>query len=118
MGLSALTDPLPSYLSEPADPFFHGATIIGQFRRRPFFCVRCARREGPTLHRDGVLLVIGGRYFAVDFSCFEKLDLLYRNETLTEGRARRVLPFVRFRAGAVEDVPPQANGTAPPTSAP
>ena len=113
-----LTDPLPRSLVEPADPFFHNATVVGQFRRRPFFCVRCARREGPTLHRDGVLLVIGGRYFAVDFSCFEKLELPYRGETLSEGRARRVLPFVRFRIGAVEDGPPPANGPAPPTSAP
>ncbi|GIW05458.1 MAG: hypothetical protein KatS3mg060_0263 [Dehalococcoidia bacterium] len=112
-----LTDPLPSYLVEPADPFFHDAKIVGQFRRRPFFCVRCARREGPTLHRDGVLLIIGGRYFAVDFSCFEKLDLPFRGELLNEGRARRMLPFVRFRTGAVEDATTAA-ADPPATTAP
>ncbi|MCS6801568.1 MAG: hypothetical protein RMM58_10680 [Chloroflexota bacterium] len=95
------SEPCPSYLAEPTDPFFHPATVVGQFRRRPFFCVRCARREGPVLHRDGVLLIIGGRYFAVDFACFEKLELPFRGEVLSEHRARRVLPFVRFRTGAV-----------------
>lgn len=107
-----LTDPLPSFLAEPADPFFHGATVVGQFRRRSFFCVRCARREGPTLHRDGVLLIVGGRYLAVDFACLEKLEIPFRGETLTEHRARRALPFVRFRTGLV------AEGEAAPPGTP
>ncbi|MFN8533100.1 MAG: hypothetical protein U0556_06105 [Dehalococcoidia bacterium] len=109
------SDPTPAYLVEPADPFFLEATVVGQFRRQPFFCVRCSRREGPALHRDGALLLVGGRYFAVDFGCLAKLELISHGEVLTEGRARRVLPFVRFRMGpAMEPAAPSNE----PTSAP
>ncbi len=92
--------PLRPEDSEPADPFFFDASVIGQFRRKSFFCMRCMRREGPSLHRDGVLLVIGNRYFAVDFDCFVKLGLLFRGQSLSEAQARRQLPFVRFRTGS------------------
>jgi hypothetical protein len=106
-------EPLPSYLVEPADPFFHEADVLGQFRRHAFFCARCSRREGPALHRDGVLLQIGARFFAVDFPCFAKLELPFAGELLNEGRARRVLPFVRFQTGTVDD-----EQRATPTTAP
>ena len=120
--------PLPHAFADPADPFFTGAQVVGQFRRHPFFCVRCSRREGPPLHQEGVLLLIGNRYFAVDFSCFAKLELPYRGEMLSEGRARRVLPFVRYRTGTREEDPPaerppaedeeNAENAAPSTNAP
>jgi len=87
----------PPWLTEPADPFFDGAEVVGQFRRQSFFCVRCSRREAPPLYNEGVCLQIRDRIFAIDFRCAAQLGLTFDGKILSEGMARRILPIVRYR---------------------
>ena len=93
----------PAYLEEPADPFFKDVTVLGQFRRRRFFCLACQRRGAPSLHRDGVLIVAHGRWHPVGFSCLAKMQAGFRGQVLEETLARRILPFVQLRYGLTED---------------
>ncbi|MCS7002958.1 MAG: hypothetical protein NZ518_08930, partial [Dehalococcoidia bacterium] len=91
---------------------FLDAKVIGQFRRKPFFCVSCSRREGPALNRDGVLLALHGYYLSVCFRCAAQNQLTFHGRPLTEQLARRLLPFVRYRVGPVQ---PNDAAPTPPT---